>query len=346
MQIDGVQIERGSKKSWILEAGETVLGKFASVPITVINGVKEGPTLAVMAGCHPGEVVAITAAIRLANDIDPQRLSGTLVVVHVQNPLGLEFKKAYVNPLDGMNFSAAYPHTGDKAQASQVDLGTASVHKAKSLSQQIAEKLFQEVVKKSDYVVDMHGGEFHESLVPNIEILMCGNKDVDRRTREFAKMFGFELIWEIATGQIAEMPAYPGPGMLVFEAVRNGIPAAYCECGREGKIEEDFVKISYNGITSLMGNLGMLEGPKLGAKKYEILIGGSVLFASRGGLFISEVEAGDHLSKGQELGYIFDLWGKRLETFRSSVEGVLLNMITLGVANPGDMLYVIGSSTA
>src|SRR5579862_8420855 len=103
MQIDGVEIEKGSKKSWTLDAGETVLGKFG-VPVTVINGAKDGPTLAVMAGCHPGELVAITAAIKLSNEIDPRNLAGSLIIVHVQNPLGLQFKKAYVNPLDGINF--------------------------------------------------------------------------------------------------------------------------------------------------------------------------------------------------------------------------------------------------
>ena len=221
-----------------------------------------------MAGCHPGEVVAITAAIRLSNEIDPGKLAGTLIIVHVQNPLGLQFKKAYVNPLDGMNLSGAYPHSTDKTPGT-MDLGTSSIHQAKSLTQQIAEKLFREVVKRAEYLVDMHGGEFHESLVPNIEYLMCGEEGIDDRTREFGKMFGFGLIWELSRGGIPEMPNYPGAGMLVYEAVRNGIPAAYCECGGEGKIEEDFVKISVDGVKNLMINLGMLGGKKPTVEEYE-----------------------------------------------------------------------------
>ena len=131
--------------------------------------------------------------------------------------------------------------------------------------------------------------------------------------------------------------------MLVYEAVRNGIPAAYCECGGEGKIEENYVRTAFEGIRNLMMNLKMLEGePK--TTKVEWLVGGSVMFATRGGLYVSQVRAGDMLKRNQELGYIMDLWGERLETFLSRVDGVLLNMITLGVANPGDMLYVIGSS--
>jgi uncharacterized protein len=341
MQIDGVEVEKGSKKSLTLEAGETVLGSFG-IPVTVINGAKDGPTLAVLAGCHPGEVVAITAAIKLTNEIDPKKLSGSLLIVPVQNRLGLQFKQAYVNPLDGMNFSSAYPHVESETSA-KTDFGGASIHKAKSLSQQIAGKLFHEIVERADYLVDMHGGELHEALVPNIEVLMCGDAQTDNKTREFAKMFGIDLIWELTTGSIPEMPTYPSRGMLVFEAVKKGIPAAYCECGREGKIEENFVDISYGSILNLMTSLGMLEGTK-SSVPHETLVGGRVIFSTRGGLFITKVNAGDHLSKNQELGHVMDLTGKTIETFRSSVDGVLLNMGTLGIANPGDMLYVIGSS--
>ncbi len=126
-------------------------------------------------------------------------------------------------------------------------------------------------------------------------------------------------------GGIQEMPNYPGAGMLVFEAVRNGIPAAYCECGREGKLEENFATISCEAVKNLMYSLGMMSGT-IRPSNHEILVGGRVLFSTRGGLFMTEVEAGDHLVKGQQLGYIMDLQGNTLE-------------------NPGDMLYVIGSST-
>ena len=342
MQIDGIEVKKGTKKSWMLSAGETVLGTYG-IPITVINGARDGPTLAIMAGCHPGELVAITAAIRLSKEIEPSELAGTLIVVHVQNPLGLQFKQAYINPLDSMNLSRAYPHRESKVGMQAVDEGKSSIHRAKSLTFQVAEKLFQEVVKRCDYLVDMHGGELNEWLVPNIEILMCGDKTADEKTRNFAKAFGFDLVWELSTGSIPEMPDYPSSGMLVYEAVRNGIPAAYCECGGEGKIEENYVETSFEGIRNLMMNLKMLKGTP-NTKKAEWLVGGSVLFATRGGLYISQVKAGDKLKKNQELGHIMDLWGERIETFHSPVDGVLLNMITLGVANPGDMLYVIGSS--
>lgn len=342
MQIDGVSIERGTKKSWKIVAGETALGKL-EVPITVISGAEDGPTLAVMAGCHPGELVPIVSAIKLSREIEPKNLRGTLLIAHLQNPLGFQFKVAYINPLDGVNLSSAYPplrQSEDKT--SEKDLGKSSVHRAKSVTLQVAEKLFESIVQKSDYLIDLHGGEYHEWLVPNIEILLTGDAKIDSRTRDFAKLFGIDLIWEIGVGGIAEMPNYPSPGMLVYESARRSIPAAYLECGREGKIEQNYVDTSYGAILNVMSSLGMIAGNKPEVE-HEILVGGNVLFSKRGGLFISQVSAGDHLKKGQQLGHIMDLSGEIIEIFRAPDNGVLLNMITHGIANPGDMLYVIGS---
>ena len=140
MQFDGIEVKKGVKKSWMLSAEKQSSGAYG-VPITVINGTRDGPTLAVMAGCHPGELVAITAAIRLSREIDPSKLIGTLIVVHVQNPLGLQLKQAYINPLDSMNLSSAYPHSESVGGSKAVDVGKSSIHRTKSLTVQVAEKL-------------------------------------------------------------------------------------------------------------------------------------------------------------------------------------------------------------
>ncbi len=113
MVVDGVRIRKGTKKSWGLVAAETSAAKI-EVPITAINGLKEGPVLGVLAGCHPGEVVGVAASIRLAKEIDPTKLAGALLIVHLQNVIGFQFKTAYVSPVDGVNMGRAYPIRTEK----------------------------------------------------------------------------------------------------------------------------------------------------------------------------------------------------------------------------------------
>ncbi len=336
MVIDGVRVEMGTKKSWDLLAGETAAGKIA-VPITVANGSSEGPVLAVLAGCHPGELNGIVTSIRLAEEIEPKTLAGTLLIVPVQNIVGFQFKRGHISPLDGINMGRAYP----TPQKGGEDGGHVS-HQGKSPTYQVADQLFTQVICQSDYVVDLHGGEFHETLPPNIEILITGDREVDDRTRFLAKAFAFDLIWEVPLGSIPEMPSYPERGSGVLEANKNGIPAAICEVGGEGRIEEPLVELTYRGIVNVMTHLGMVQGEKTTVTP-RILVGGHVLFAKRGGLCLTRTKAGDQVSRDQVLGHTIDLSGEVVETFTSPSDGILMNVVTLGVANPGDMRYVIGN---
>jgi nitrogenase molybdenum-iron protein alpha/beta subunit len=83
----------------------------------------------------------------------------------------------------------------------------------------MADRIYSEIISRSDYFIDLHGGEVHESLVPNIEILPIGIKKTDDKIRFLARVFGFDLIWEVSKGSIQEMSDYPGSGMAVIESL-------------------------------------------------------------------------------------------------------------------------------
>jgi predicted deacylase len=336
--IAGIEVRRGTKKSWELDAGETVLGK-VGVPITVINGRKKGPTLAITAACHPMELNGILTTIRLAKEVDPERLAGVLLIVHVQNIKGLELKTGHVSPLDGINMGGAF-----QVQKEEIEERGSVSHQSKSLTFHVAEKIFAAIISCADYLIDLHGGELFESLVPNIEILPLGQNEIDEKTRFLARAFGFDLIWEVPKGSLPQMPSYPERGSAVLEASLMGIPGVLCEVGREGKIEEDLVDLTVQGIKNVMIALDMWPGEKIHHES-RVLVGGHVLFAQRAGLFLTRCKAGDRLSKDQILGYLMNLSGEIVETFYAPSDGILLNMVTLGLANPGDMLYVIGNLT-
>lgn len=333
--VGDVSVDAGTKKSWDLHAGETALGS-VDIPVTVINGGSKGPVLAVTAACHPMELTGVMTTIRLATELDPEKLAGALLIVHVQNIMGFQAKQGHLSPLDGINMSRAFSARDDIDES-----GTVS-HQGKSLTFLIADRVYSEIISRSDYYIDLHGGELHESLVPNIEILPVGIEETDKKIRSLAKAFGFDLIWEVPKGSIEEMPDYPGNGMAALEAGKNGIPSAVCEVGSEGKLEEDLVDLMFQGIVNVMTDLGMLAGEKV-PDEARVLVGGNVLFAKRAGLFLTNVKAGDRLTQGQALGRIINLSGRVVETFEAPRDGILLNMVTLGLANPGDMLYVIGN---
>ncbi len=335
MDIGGITLARGGKHVWQMPVGETAL-KTVTVPCNALRGDRDGPVLVLTAGCHPMELNGIMATVRLARLLDPAQLAGTVVMVHVQNVMGFELKRGHKSPLDGINMARAFPVEGREVE----ETGSVS-HQAKSLTYMAAETIFDGIVRHADLLVDLHGGELHEWLAPNIEILPTGEPEVDAKTRALARAFAFDILWEVPQGTIPQMPTYPGRGSVVREAAALGIPGVFCEVGSEGRLEEDLVELTVNGLLNVMRTYGMLAGEPI-RREPEVYVGGNVLFASRGGLFFNYSKPGDRLTKGQLLGRLIDLSGEVVEEFHAPGAGVMTNTITLGIANPGDMLYVIG----
>lgn len=81
VNICGLTINRGEKLRTLLPVPDTTV----KIPITIINGHEDGPTLFITAGIHGGEYPGIAAAMELGRDIEPEHLSGCLIMMHPVN---------------------------------------------------------------------------------------------------------------------------------------------------------------------------------------------------------------------------------------------------------------------
>lgn len=152
-------------------------GITTSIPVTVIHGAKKGKTLALVAGVHGYEYPPILALYRLKALINPKELAGTLVLVHIANLPSFQRRTIYYNPYDWKNLNRVFP--GDAA-------GT--------LSQRTAYVLVEEVVKKCDFLIDLHCGDGNEALIPYTYWMISGEKKLDELTRTMALAFGIPHI--------------------------------------------------------------------------------------------------------------------------------------------------------
>ena len=145
--------------------------------VFLINGAEPGPTLVVTGGVHAAEYASIAAALDLGRNLQPGGLKGRVIVLPVVNVPGFGPRSIYINPLDGKNINRCFP--GDPN-------GTAS--------EQLADWVFQNVIKQGDYYVDLHGGDLVEALVPFSIWHASDNAEVDRVSLEMAKVFGIRYI--------------------------------------------------------------------------------------------------------------------------------------------------------
>src|SRR5216683_7756262 len=113
-----------------------------SIPVAVFHGPWPGPVLALVAGAHGTEYASIIALEKLIGRIDPTELSGTLIVVPLVNIPSFEQKVPHVNPVDGKSMNRFYPGRADGTQTERASYA-----------------ITRQVVEKSDYLIDLHGGD-------------------------------------------------------------------------------------------------------------------------------------------------------------------------------------------
>jgi predicted deacylase len=327
LTIGPLSVDAGEKKS-----GELVLARRAysqvRSPLTVIRGIKQGPTLTVIAGEHGCEYVGITAAVRLCRDLQPERLAGTIIVIPVVNTPSFETRSFYVNPLDGVNIWTKYP--GDAEG---------------SITYAMAKTIFDQIILKTNFVIQMHGGDGNEAVIPYAYFSVTGKREVDEVSEALARSFPVDYIFPM--GKEHQDPSDGGPkgtsystsveGTIYHEASIRGIPGALCEVGRDGKIENDLVEKHFKGVLNAMCYLGMMEGKPSTHRARTLREPQVLISAHEGGLFQAFVEPGQMVKQGQVLGEILNLHGEVLEDIKSPINGILLCRANYGTVDPNPL---------
>src|SRR6185437_1071582 len=138
-----VQAAPGKMASGNIDLGD------AAIPITIFNGAKNGPVLALVDGNHGYEYPPILALQMLRPKINPKKLAGAVIMVHVANMPSFLGRTVYFSPIDQKNLNRVYPGKQD---------GT--------VSERIAYAITNEVIDRCDYLLDLHCGDGNESLRP------------------------------------------------------------------------------------------------------------------------------------------------------------------------------------
>ena len=106
-QFGSLTAEPGQRRhGWVSVPG---VAPPSELPAVVCRGRVSGPTLAVTAGIHAAEYPGIAAAARLAREVDPAQLRGTLIIIPLVNSPGFYERSIYTNPRDGKNINRTFP---------------------------------------------------------------------------------------------------------------------------------------------------------------------------------------------------------------------------------------------
>lgn len=309
-----------------------------NIPITVVNGAEPGPVLGITAAIHGCEYAGVITCVTLGRDLDPKQLKGTLLLVPVANPPSFDMRTPFVNPIDGVNLNRVFPGN---------PYGTSS--------EQIAHALYQNVTLRSDVYIDLHSGDMYEEIPLHVGINRVGDAALDAKAEALARLFDMNLLCIMGKG-IDDVSATMETEGMTFAGLRSGLtssgnaalagkPAILVEAGGMGTLDAAVVDLEIRGIQNVMRYMGMMSGEPDTNLKLTPCYGMYIVKTKLGGLYIPDVACGDIVKKGQRLGVMMDIRGRRTAEFHSPMEGFVLMMYTTPVRAAGETIIILGRLT-
>ena len=90
-QVGNLNANRGEKAYGFFKTGETH-GRFpVHIPLHIVAGAQDGPTLVVQAGASGLEIEPSLILPHVVNELDPAGIKGTLILAPLMNTSGFEF---------------------------------------------------------------------------------------------------------------------------------------------------------------------------------------------------------------------------------------------------------------
>jgi predicted deacylase len=309
LQPNDLIVEPGKKMSGFIN----VPGTPVKMPTTVISSKKPGKNILITGGVHGGEYPCIETAIRLAHDLQPADISGTLVIIHPVNTAAFLARLQYYGPYDGKNLNRVFP---GKA------LGT--------VSERIAYTVHQ-LQKAADFYIDLHGGDIHESLVPFVIYSKVGNPGVVEQSKKASATLGFPYV----VGSTSENGS-------IGAASNAGTPGFLAELGQCGRWSEEEVEAYLRAIKNVLIYLECLEGTFVEYPGIQFMDKMNVLKAKDEGCWYPVKKLEEEVVKGEKIGEIKDYFGKQLSTYHAPEAGRILYLVTSLAIMEGDPLVAIG----
>ena len=283
-------------------------GTTIHVPHTIISDERPGPVLLVTAGIHNAEFVGIQAAIELSAEIDPGRLSGTLIIVPLANRSGFENRTMSLVHEDGKNLNRVFPGNENGTEADR-----------------LAHVLFNAFIRHADAYIDLHCGDGFEELMPYVYYV--GDSDCEDAAAEMASCVNTEYY---VRSRCKTEGAYNTASM-------SGIPSILIERGQLSQFPREEIDADKADVINIMKLLGMLDGDhkeydKTRLVEYE-------LFSPASGCWYPELHAGDRFTSGQLLGTIRDYFGEDIEEIRATEDGIIIHQCaSLNIVKDGPMI--------
>jgi predicted deacylase len=295
-----------------LFVGEARDGTEIGLPVAVVNGARDGPTLYLQAVSDGDELNGLGVLQRLFPQLDPEAMAGTILVVGIANYHAFQVAE-HRNPIDDTKLNRAYP--GDANGTS---------------SERIAAATF-EAATRADVAVDLHQGSTSRMIEETR--VRCGPRHrLHDRCLELAKVFDCGYVLD-----------QKGPdGQLARAAPDEGIPTIDPELGGSVGWDEHSIEAGVRGVENLLAHYGFRDGEA--DLSEQIRASGFEQYgAPAGGLVSFHCELEDRIERGDPLFDVTDPFGRAKSTVTADSPGVFWRARRLPQVATGEYVCSVGT---
>ncbi|GHC17853.1 N(2)-acetyl-L-2,4-diaminobutanoate deacetylase DoeB [Aidingimonas halophila] len=290
------------------------------IPVTVVkNG--SGPTALLTGGNHGDEYEGITALLKLANTLTPERVHGRVIIVPMMNtPAAMAGTRT--SPMDDGNLNRSFPGDPDGG-----------------VTEQIADYFTRVMVPMSDIVVDLHSGGRTLDILPFGAAHVLPDKDQQRQALEGAKAFGAPYAMKMFELDAARLfdTAVESQGKIFIAT----------ELGGGGSTTPERMAITERGISNCLIHYGLLDGeielPDESQVYVDMPDASCYVQSEHTGLLELTLGLGDRVRQGDTIARVYDMTrtGASPVIYRAERDGLLVARRFPSLVNMGDTIAVI-----
>jgi uncharacterized protein len=299
-------------------------GADLTLPLHVLTGKKDGPTLGILTTIHGDETFPLIAVRELLGTIDPANLAGRVAAIPVSNPLAVTV------------FNRQTPEQHGKTDLHEVFPGAAKGNLTQRMASTIATHLLDHV----DALIYMHCGGLGGRLQSRTDLDGSATGGVQESSLKLCRAFNTTFVH---SNNLA--------GTAARYCNSRGKPTANPEIGGVylgPQAEDAYFEETVMGLRGVMASLGMIPAPNIPEKK-QLLFSVKSRFEANpsiGGYLRSKFDKpsdlGRRIEQGELLAEMIDIHSLEVvEEIRAPVAGYLFFSRYSGVVDAGTKAFAL-----
>jgi predicted deacylase len=279
------------------------------MPVHVIHGRRDGPTVFVSAAVHGDEINGVEIIRRLLHSAALRRLAGTLLLVPIVNLFGFHNRSRYLP--DRRDLNRSFPGNDSGSMASR-----------------LAHVFSTEIVAQADIGIDLHTAAVHRVNLPQVRADIS-----DPVLKPLAQAFSAPVLLHSA----------PPEGSLRAAAAQLGASVMVYEAGEALRFDERSIRVGLRGVLHVLNQLGMLARPRGRVTRPSAeLRSSSWLRAPQSGVLRAQVGLGDLVAGGDTLALVADASGASEMRLTAPYDGVIIGRTNLPLVFEGEAVFHLG----